>query len=57
MIHQQNGHHQRRRSSIHQSVVQHASASGHHVAQNHPVQKPHHDKAQDVKVEITEVKG
>lgn len=57
MMHQQNGQHQRRRSSIHQSVIQHAASSVHHEAQNQPVQKQQHDKAlQDVKVEITEVK-
>lgn len=67
MMHQQQQNGQRRRSSIHQSVVQHVPAPVQHHAniQNlhqHPPQQPaasSHDtrrKSQDVKVEITEVK-
>lgn len=52
MIHQQ----QRRRSSIHQSVVQHAPAHHRASMSEHPSQPHANSEPPDVKVEITEVK-
>lgn len=60
MIHQQTQNHQRRRSSVHQPVLQHhATASAIHASQHAPVQiQSPQNKPQDnsVKVEITEIK-
>lgn len=56
MIHQQQTNHQRRRSSIHQSVIQHAPAQPNGSQQQQRQPQPDEDIAQDVTVEITEVK-